>query len=71
MLSSLWWLPLAVAACALYPLWRGARRLVDEVAGLEASITELRQVRPLVLQVTAEMAAIELARRDLHDLGHR
>jgi hypothetical protein len=71
MLSPLWWLPLAVAAAAAVPIWRGARRLVDEAASLQASIVELAQVRPMVAQVRDEIAAVDTARRGIRDLGPR
>ncbi len=76
MLSPLWWLPLAVAAAAPYPIWRGGRRLQAEAAGLQMSIEELRRVRPQVGLVKAELAAIAQARRpspgrDIVDMGHR
>jgi spore maturation protein SpmA len=70
MLSPLWWLPLAVAAAAVVPVWRGARRLAGEAAGLQASIAELQGVRPLVAQVKAEIAATHVAAgRAVADLG--
>jgi hypothetical protein len=79
MLSPLWWLPLVLAAAAPYPIWRGARRLQAEAAGLQKSIAELRLVRPLVGEVTAELAAVAraarerrgLAGRGIDDMGHR
>jgi hypothetical protein len=58
MLSPLWWLPLAVAAAAIVPLWRGARRLADEAAGLRTAIADLRLVRPVVAAVKVEIAAL-------------
>lgn len=71
MVSVLWWLPLAVAATAVVPLWRGAQRLVIEVARTQASISELRRVRPLVAQVKAEIDAVAAPPRGMQDLGHR
>jgi hypothetical protein len=76
MLSPLWWLPLTVAAAALYPLWRGTRRLQDEAAGLRTSIAELRRLRPQVGLVKADLAVVAQARRQrvgrgIVDMGHR
>jgi hypothetical protein len=58
MLSPLWWLPLAVAAVAVVPIWRGTRRLGVEAAALQASIAGLHDLRPLVAQVKAEIGAV-------------
>jgi hypothetical protein len=69
MLSPLWWLPVAVAAAGAVVLGRGARHLLEEVARLQASIAELRQVRPLVADVKAELAALDRRRRGME--GHR
>jgi hypothetical protein len=74
--SPLWLMPLIVAAAAVVPIWRGARQLEAEAAGLRASIVELGQVRPLVAQVAAEIAAVnpagrESATRGIDELGHR
>jgi hypothetical protein len=71
MLSPLWWLPLAVAAAAVYPIWRSSRRLVDEAARLQASIAQLAQARPLVAQVRDEIAAVGSGTRGIRDLGPR
>jgi hypothetical protein len=52
------------------------RRLQDEATGLQASVAELRQVRPQVCLVKAELAAVAQARRQragrgVVDMGHR
>ncbi|MDQ6615151.1 MAG: hypothetical protein M3083_10470 [Actinomycetota bacterium] len=71
MLSPVWWLPLAVAAGAVLPIWRGARRLTEEAAALQVAVAELGAVRPLVAQVRAEIAAVDANRRHSHDQGPR
>jgi hypothetical protein len=71
MLSLLWWLPMAVAVAAALVLWWGVRVLHDEASRLQASITELAQVRPQVARLRGEIAAVDAARRGLHDTGHR
>jgi hypothetical protein len=71
MLSPLWWLPLAVAAAAIIPIWLSTRHLVDEAARLRASVVELAEVRTMVAQVRNEIAAVGATRRSLPDLGPR
>ncbi len=77
MLSMLWWLPLAVVAAAVVPIWRGTRRLVREAAALQASVEALAQLRPLVAEVEAEISGVSGAlrhvtsSRGIHDLGRR
>jgi hypothetical protein len=72
MLSMLWWFPLAMAAAAVIPLWRGTRRLLAEAGDLRLSIDELAGLRPAVAQVQAEIVAVAAAAgRPLHDLGPR
>jgi CubicO group peptidase (beta-lactamase class C family) len=58
MLSLLWWLPLAVAAASAVPLWRAARRLEAEAAGLRTSAADLRRLQPLVAQVGAQLSGV-------------
>lgn len=76
MLSLLWYLPLALAAAAIWPLWLGASRLADEAAELRVATDELARLRPLVAEVRAEIAVVgRRAPRSsglaLHDLGRR
>jgi hypothetical protein len=72
MLSPLWWLPLAVAASAVGPIWRGMRRLEADAAGLQASVAELGRVRTLAAEVAAEIAAVAgRAPRTVPDLTRR
>lgn len=71
MLSSLWWLPLLVAAAAILPLWRAALRLVDEGRALHAVIEQLAAVRPRLAEVRAQIAAVAAAQRRLADFGPR
>jgi hypothetical protein len=74
MLSPLWWFPLAVAAAAAIPLWRGARSLEVRAAELRTAVADLGRVRPLLVEVKAELAAVEAARlvsRNVHDEAPR
>lgn len=68
MISPLWWLPVAVGAIGVVPLYRGARRLEYELAGLRAGLDRLRSVRPALDEVTAEIRA---TRRAVEDLARR
>jgi hypothetical protein len=79
MLSMIWWLPLALGAAAVVPLWRGAQRLGQEAAALRSSIDALARLRPLVADLRAEVAAVGSAvngaaaapPRSIHHLGPR
>ncbi len=71
MLSALWCLPLAVAAGAVVPLWRGARCLEQEAAALQVSVAELGRVRPMVERLKADVAAVDATGRGFADFGHR
>jgi len=71
MLSPLWWLPLAVAVVSIIPLWRGTRSLQREAENLRAAIVDLGAVRPLVAQLSSQVAAVDHSRRGIEDFGHR
>lgn len=71
MLSSLWWLPVGVAAVAAVAVWRGVRTLTAEVAALRHSIARLAEVRPLVAQIREENASLLAPTRNLADLERR
>jgi hypothetical protein len=73
MLSMLWWFPMAVAVAGMAAIWRAARRLETELAALRVATAELARLRPLVVDVRAEIAAVasEATRRRLLDFGPR
>jgi hypothetical protein len=65
-LSPLWWIPLAVAAAAVAPLWFVGRRVAQELAGLRDSVAALHRLQPVVGEVRVET---ERVRRAFENLG--
>jgi hypothetical protein len=73
MLSMLWWFPMAVAVAAVAAVWLAARRLDTELAALQVATAEVARVRPIVVDVRSEIAAVAslAAHRRMLDLRPR
>jgi hypothetical protein len=73
MLSMLWWFPMAVAVAAVAAIWLAARRLDTELAALQVATAEVARLRPIVVDVRGEIAAVasQAAHRRMLDLGPR
>ena len=64
-MSALWWIPVGVGAVALVPLYQLTRRVAVELDKLRASVTLLSDLRPAVVAVEADAAAVRRALENL------
>jgi hypothetical protein len=67
-LSPFWWIPLAVAAAAVVPLWFVGQRVAQELAALRDAIATLHRLQPVAAEVRVET---ERVRRAFENLGPR
>jgi hypothetical protein len=68
MISPLWWIPLAVVAGALLPLWFVGRRIAQELVALRGSVEALLRLQPVAVEVREDT---ERVRRAFENLGPR
>ena len=67
-MSALWWIPVAVGAAALPPLYWLNRLVATELAALRASVVTLSDLKPAVAAVESDAAQM---RRTLENLRLR
>jgi hypothetical protein len=64
---------MAVAVAAVAAIWLAARRLETELAALQVATAEMARLRPIVVDVRREIAAVATlaTRRRMPDFGPR
>jgi hypothetical protein len=64
---------MAVAVAAVAAIWLAARRLETELAALQVATAEVARLRPIVVDVRGEIAAVAslATRRPMPDFGPR
>lgn len=64
-MSALWWVPVAVGAAALLPLYSLTRRVAAELAALKASVVTLSDLKPALAAVESDTDGVRRALENL------
>jgi hypothetical protein len=64
-MTALWWVPVAVGAAALAPLYWLTRLVATELEALRASVAALSEMRPAVAAVESDATQVRRALENL------